>query len=433
MLLDFISWRLLDLVDIHAGLMISSHYYFTSDSSRLERKWWWRLMRRTFLIGGTVPLYVTLLRSEHSPWIKILATPLVADSILIELLSMFWGTSEADLGFNRDWPHRTLVVKNANPPIRDRDEDQGEADLNKKTEEDRDTLSSSVTADSLCDRVYGLWSPTAEADGNDDSQSLPPNHSNLEQIFSPTRRAPLGKCGHWRCLIYLVIYITTRVVRWPLMFGDLALITWLLHRSLQPVTLLVADILLDIRLLKDLLTISYIAFIIMLGSLCILVALRLLFLRLCQYISFLRRITQWLKDLASAAPITHKVIHQIITPASASYCSFKLLMAGVPQLSRNMLSIFIEFIVIPIFYVLTYLLICGKEKSDGAPADPKPQSKAGPTSEASQNPDNTFRDNKKDADNDASGSRQSMNGVRFHILRLGLLISTSAIWFFSRR
>ncbi|KAE8369159.1 hypothetical protein BDV27DRAFT_121160 [Aspergillus caelatus] len=436
MLLDFISWRLLSLVDIHAGLMISSHYYFTSDCSGLERKWWWHCMRRTFLIGGTLPLYVALLRSENSPWIKILVTPLVADSILIELLSLFWDTSEADLRFNRDWPHRTLVVKPANPPTRNHDKDQGEADPNKKTEEDGDTLSSSVTADSLCDRVYELWWPAAEADDNDDSQSLPPNHSNLEQIFSPTRRAPLGKCGHWRCLVYLVIYIATRVIRWPLMFGDLALITWLLHRSLQPVTLLVADILLDIRLLKDLLTISYMAFIIMLGSICILVALKLLSLRLCQYISFLQRFTQWLQDLASATPITNKVIHfihHIITPATVSYCSFKLLMTGDPQLSRNMLSFFIELIVIPILYVLTYLLICGKEKSEDVPADPKLQPKTGPTSEASQNPDNTFQDKNKDADNDASESRQSVNGVRFHILRLSWLISTSTIWLFACR
>lgn len=436
MLLDFIGWRLLNLVDIYAGLMISSHYYFTSDSSGLERKRWWRLMRRAFLIGGTVPLYVTLLRSSNSPWIKILATPFVTDSVWIELLSMFKETSEADLRFHRDWPHRTLVVKPANPPTRNRDKEQEEADQIKETEEDRDTQSSSVAADSLCDRVYELWSPTAKTDDNDDSQSLPPNHSNLKHIFSPMRRAPQGKCGHWRCLVYLVIYITTRVIRWPLMFGDLALITWLLHRGLQPVTLLVADILLDIRLLKDLLTISYMASIILLGSICISVALRLIFLRLCQYISFVRRITQWFQDLGSVTPITNKVmhfIHQIMTPAIVTYCSFKFLITGVPQLSRHILSILIELIVIPIFYLLTYLLVCGKQKAEDAPADPEFRPKGGPTSESSPSPNSRNQDNRKDADNDASGSRQSVDGVRLHILRLGLLISTSTIWLFSCR
>lgn len=434
MLLDLMSWRLLNLVDIHAGLAISCHYYFTSDSSGLERKLWWRLMRCAFLIGGTVPLYVTLLRSENSPWIKILATPLVADSILIELLSLFWDTSEADLGFNRDWPHRTLVVKTANPAARNHDEDKGDADENKKTVEDRDTPSSAVTPDGLCDRVYGLWSPTAEAEDNDHLQSLPPNDSNLRRIFSPTHRAPLGKCGrgHWRCLTYRVIYVAMRVIRWPLMFGDLALITWLLHRGLQPLTLIVADSVLGIRLLKDLLTISYLASIVLLGDIFIFVAVRLLFLQLCQYISFLQRIKQWFHDLPSVAPITYKAIHLfqwIITIATVSYLSMILVIAVIPQLSRNILSAFMELIVIPIFYVTMYMLVCGKEESENAPADPERQPEADPSPEASPGPNSTPQVHTKDADNDAIKSRQSANGDRFNILRLGLLISTASIWF----
>ncbi|KJK60996.1 hypothetical protein P875_00042770 [Aspergillus parasiticus SU-1] len=434
MLLDFMSWRLLNLVDIHAGLAISCHYYFTSGSSGLERKLWWRLTRRTFLIGGTVPLYVTLLRSENSPWIKIMATPLVADSILIELLSLFWDTSEADLGFNRDWPHRTLVVKAANPPTHTHDENKGDADQDKKTEEDRDTPSSAVTPDGLCDRVYGLWSPTAEADDNDHLQSWPPNDSNLRRIFSPMHRAPPGKCGHghWRCLIYLVTYATTLVIRWPLMFGDLVLITWLLHRDLQPVTLFVADILLDIRLLKDLLTLSYMASIVLLGDIFILVAVRSLFRQLCQYISFLRRIKQWFQDLPRVAPITYKAIHlsqQIITIATVSHFSITLVLAVIPPLSRNTLSSLMELLVIPIFYVTMYMLVCGREKSEKAPADPELQPKADSSPEASPRPNSTPQDHTKDADNDASETRQSANGDRFNILRLGLLISTATIFF----
>ncbi|KAE8341928.1 hypothetical protein BDV24DRAFT_150725 [Aspergillus arachidicola] len=428
------SWRLLNLVDIHAGLAISCHYYFTSDSSGLERKLWWRLTRRTFLIGGTVPLYVTLLRSENSPWIKVFATPLVADSILIELLSLFWDTSEADLGFNRDWPHHTLVIKTANPLARNHDEGKGDADQNKKTEEDRDTPSSAVTPDGLCDRVYGLWSPTAEADDNDHLQSLPPNYSKLKKIFSPTHRAPLGKCerGHWRCLTYRIIYVAMRVIRWPLMFGDLALITWLLHRGLQPVTLFVADILLDIRLLKDLLTLSYMVSIVLLGDIFILVAVKLLFRQLCQYISFLRRIKQWFQDLLSVAPVTYKAIHlsqQIITIATVSYCSITLVLAVIPPLSRNTLSSLMELIVIPIFYVTMYMLVCGRGKSEKAPADPELQPKADSSPEASPRPNSTPQDHTKDADNDASETRQSANGDRFTILRLGLLIFTATIFF----
>ncbi|KAE8321377.1 hypothetical protein BDV39DRAFT_197649 [Aspergillus sergii] len=434
MLLDFMSWRLLNLVDIHAGFAISCHYYFTSDSSGLERNLWWRLTRRAFLIGGTVPLYVTLLRSENSPWIKILATPLVADSILIELLTLFWDISEADLGFNRDWPHRTLVVKAANPPTHSHDENKGDADQNKKTEEDRDTPSSAVTPDGLCDRVYGLWSPTAEADDTDHLQSLPPNDSNLEKIFSPTHRAPLGKCerGHWRCLLYLVTSVTMRAIRWPLMFGDLALITWLLHRGLQPVTLTVADMLLNIRLFKDLLTISYLASIVFLGNLLIFVAVRWLLRRLCQYISFLRHIKQWFEDLPSVAPITSKAIHLfqwIITIATVSHCSITLVLAVIPQLSRNMLSYFMELIVIPIFYITMNMLVCGREESGNAPADPELQPKAEPASETSPSPNSTPQDHTKDADKDVSKSRESANGDRFNILRLGLLISTATIWF----
>ena len=433
MLLDLVSWRLLNLVEIHAGLAISCHYYFTSDSSGLERKLWWRLTRRAFLIGGTVPLYVTLLKSENSPWMKILAMPLVADSILIELLSLFWDTSEADLGFNRDWPHRTLVVKTANPPTR-KHENKGDADQNTKTVEDKDTPSSNVTADGLCDRVYGLWSPTAEVDDKKDLQSLPPNDSNLERIFSPTHRAPLGKCGqgHWRCLTYLAMYIAMRVIRWPLMFGDLALITWLLHGGLQPLTLTVADMLLNIRLLKDLLTISYMACIVFLGNILIFVAVRLLFRQLCQYISFLRRVTQWFQDLPSVAPITYKAIHLfqwIIAIATVSHLSVILVIAVIPQLSRNILSAFMELIVIPMFYITMYMLVCGREKPEKAPANPEPRPRADPAPEAGPCPNITSQDHTNDADNDASKSLQSANGDRFNILRLGLFISTTAIWF----
>lgn len=411
MLLDLVSWRLLNLVEIHAGLAISCHYYFTSDSSGLERKLWWRLTRRAFLIGGTVPLYVTLLKSENSPWMKILAMPLVADSILIELLSLFWDTSEADLGFNRDWPHRTLVVKTANPPTR-KHENKGDADQNTKTVEDKDTPSSNVTADGLCDRVYGLWSPTAEVDDKKDLQSLPPNDSNLERIFSPTHRAPLGKCGqgHWRCLTYLAMYIAMRVIRWPLMFGDLALITWLLHGGLQPLTLTVADMLLNIRLLKDLLTISYMACIVFLGNILIFVAVRLLFRQLCQYISFLRRVTQWFQDLPSVAPITYKAIHLfqwIIAIATVSHLSVILVIAVIPQLSRNILSAFMELIVIPMFYITMYMLVCGREKPEKAPANPEPRPRADPAPEAGPCPNITSQDHTNDADNDASKSLQS--------------------------
>ncbi|KNG83808.1 hypothetical protein ANOM_008008 [Aspergillus nomiae NRRL 13137] len=258
LLLDLIGWRLLSLADIHAGLMILNHYYFTSGPSGLEHKVWWRFTRRAFLMVGTVPLYVILLRSEQSPWIKVIVTPLVADSMLAELLSLHWDASDEDLIYNRDWPRNTLVVKPANPPTRNHHENREGADEKKKTNENRDT-SSSVTTENLCERVYGLWSPVAEADDKQDPRSLPPNDANLEKIFSPTYQAPGYKCRHWRCLIYRVKYLATRIVRWPLLFGDLALITWLLHRDLQPVTLLVADALLDIRLLKDLLTLSYYA------------------------------------------------------------------------------------------------------------------------------------------------------------------------------
>ncbi|KAE8402315.1 hypothetical protein BDV37DRAFT_252625 [Aspergillus pseudonomiae] len=431
MLLDLIGWRLLSLADIHAGLMILNHYYFTSGPSGLEHKLWWRFTRRAFLIVGTVPLYVILLRSEHSPWIKIIVTPLVADSMVAELLSLHWDASDEDLIYNRDWPRNTLVVKPANPPTRNHHENREGADEKKKTNENRDT-SSSVTTENLCERVYGLWSPVAEADDKQDPRSLPPNDANLEKIFSPTYQAPGCKCRHWRCLIYRVKYLATRIVRWPLLFGDLALITWLLHRDLQPGTLLVADALLDIRLLKDLLTLSYYACILFVGCISVVVAVRLLFRLMCQHMSFLRRIQQWFQDLATAAPITHKAtrIFGFMIPHILIFYVCRYQITQIPPLSRNILSIFIELIVIPIFYAMMYLLVCGKEANEGIPTDPELQPQAEPTSDAGSGPDSTSQDSNKDAGKDAPGSRQSVDGDRFHILRLGLLMSTATIWFF---
>ncbi|OGM45084.1 hypothetical protein ABOM_006636 [Aspergillus bombycis] len=432
LLLDFLGWRLLNLADLHAGLLILNHYYFTSGPSGFEHNVWWRFTRRVFLMVGTVPLYVTLLRSENSPWIKTIVTPLVAESMLAELLSLHWDTSDVDLIYNRDWPRRTLIVKPANPPTYNHHKSRETAGEKKTTEENRDALSSSVTTENLCDRVHGLWSPAAEADDKHDPRSLPPNDSNLEKIFSPTYQAPVGKCGHWRCLLYLGIYIAGRVIRWPLLFGDLALITWLLHRDLQPVTLLIADSLLDIRLVKDLLLLSYFASILLLGCISIVVAIRLLFRWMCQHISSLRRLQQWFQDFASAAPVTHNAIHLVglMTPYILFFCFNRTLTPWIPQLSRNVLSIIIQLIVIPIFYAMMYLLVCGKEDNEGIPASPELQPQAEPTSDASPGPDSTSQDNKTDADKDASGSHRSMNGDRFHILRLGLLTSTATIWFF---
>lgn len=204
----------------------------------------------------------------------------------------------------------------------------------------------------LCDRIHHLWSNEVDSEITFAASSLPPEHApNLERIFSQNVRISHWTCGHWRCLVYVISRVTMRIISFA-WYIEQALIIWLLHVDIHPLTLRVSDKILENNILGGVLAYLY-----QISRILILLAaahsIKLLFICLGK----VRRIKHGLQDLAVSASITYKgvvVLGKLFLPNLLGFLLVRAASFWNQSLTTEILSCAMEIVVTLIVCITGY-------------------------------------------------------------------------------
>lgn len=452
LILYLIDLRLVHIAGIYTGLKVLPYLYFPSKPPFIKHALWLRFARRAFLIGVTLPLYMTLLVSTNHPWLHALATSLVAECVLVEVLEHYWNPSMDVFTVRRDWPRRTLLIvqpaATANCLSHAHSQNETEIDGPGKGKEDGGMAPPPASRDNLCDRIQQLWSTEADSDIEFAIHSLPPRHApKLDRIFSLHVRTARWTCGHWRCAVFVFSRLVQRIISlsWYL---EQASTAWLLHVALHPVTLHVADTMLKNNIVDGVLTMSYQISLMIILVISAYISTVWLFIRLCKH----ERIGGAFQHLAETAPVTYKALDlfgKVIMPGVMSFVSTHILYPRDPSLTSNMVSCAIDFVVILMLCIIGYRLL----RSGGTvyrlepttPAEPEARSDPslsmepkmahksndqGPSNLAATAPHQASPDDKMKAPNSGSQYPYRLIGSGFQIFRLAVWASTGILWIF---
>lgn len=452
LILYLVDLRLLNIAGIYTGLKVLPYLYFPSEPPFIKHDIWLRFTRRAFLIGVTLPLYMTLLVSTSHLWLRALATSLVAECVLVEVLEHYWNPSMDVFTVRRDWPRRALLIvqraATVNYPIHAHSQNEDEVDGSGEGKEDRQIESPPASGDNLCDRIQQLWSTGADSNITFAIHSLPPRHAQkLDRIFSLHVRTSTWTCGHWRCAVFMYSHLAQRIIllSWYL---EQASTAWLLHVALHPVTLHVADVVLKNNIVDGVLTMFYQISLMIILVISAYISTVWLFLRLCKH----ERIGRAFQHLAETAPVTYKALDlfgKAIMPGVMSFVSTRVLYPRDPSLTSNMVSCAIDFVVILMLCIIGYRLLRtggtvnmlepttpAESEAQSDPSlsmEPKMAHKSndrGPSNSGATAPRQTSADDNVRASNSGSRYPYRLIGSGFQIFRLAIWASTGILWGF---
>jgi hypothetical protein len=436
LIIYLIHLRLLNIAEINTSLRLLSHLEFPSALPDRRRDFWSRLVRRVFLIGGTLPLYVILLASTSNRWLHVFMAFLVAEPILAEVLWFYRDFSHDGFIVQRGWPRRTMLVSAADGVMTAKENVTG------REKEDRDIPSLSTLRDNLCDRIQQLWSKESDPDIHFAASSLNPElDSKLERILSLNTRPAQWTCGHWRCRVYVVSRMALRTISlaWCI---EQALITWLLHADIHPIMLQISEKVLKNNILGGLLTYAY-------QISCMLTPIfsahffsKFLFILMYRQ----QRIRQASQDFARLAPITDKgmkVFGNLFLPNILGIILARSVSSQCISLTGEKLSYFLEMAVMMIIYITGYRLLfsvpgtstkCEPQSDSMLSLEPNPapksnyQEPADPAGPASRQTD--LNDKIKSPKGGSEYPRIATSS-RFQVFRLAISIPTVVVWIFN--
>ncbi|KAJ5394777.1 uncharacterized protein N7487_009080 [Penicillium crustosum] len=427
-----IGYRMLNIAETHVGLALLVHNGFPP---HLGHGSWSCFARRAFLTGATLPLYMMLLASTQDRTNQVITTSLIAQTMLAELSTIY---SVASYELREGWPRRVLVegsVFSADRLTQDHGKNKGEASRSEKRNEHRNIAPTPVLTDNLCDRIRQLSLSAAEPYAKPASQSFPLGQtSKLKMVYDPNVPAQ-WTCGHWRCLIYVILHISVRAICWSWSLIEVGSTTWLLHCELGPVILQLAGRLLEGNILNGVLSTLYdfcaalfIFLFVYIAS--ILLVIRLLFFtplvtRLVDQIHILQRIQWKFQDLAEVAPIIYQVLKALIIlflPGISSYYGALALASRAIGLTQEKLSCVLEIILILILYITVYRLAVVSEPN-AAPDSSSNTTGSGPA----------HSDQKENTGWAESGFPQNPEELFSVIFRLSIVVPTLAVWIFLYR
>ncbi|GIC94656.1 uncharacterized protein Aud_001985 [Aspergillus udagawae] len=433
-----IGYRILNLAKTHVGLALLVQNGFPPD---LGYGFWSCFARRAFLVGATLPLYMMLLASANDRLIQGITTTLIAQTVLAELSTFHCVTSYEVRG---GWPHRVLVEGSVFSA--DHVENEAKASRSEKRNEHRNITPTPALTDNLCDRIRQLSPLAAGSDITSASHFfLLEQTPELTKIFDPSVPAQ-WMCGHWRCLLYVILHIAVRAIWRSLSLIELVSTTWLLHCELEPVTLQLAGKLLEgniingvLSTLYDLCTALFIFIFAYIGSTLLVIHLFFhtpLITDLPNRIHILQRMQQKFQDLAEAAPIIHQVLKALLIhsiPVISSYYGSLALVTRAIALTQEKLSCIIEIIVIPTLYITVYCLAVGSNQALSEP-NVAPDSNC----QGTQDPDTTVSSSPHSGEKEEmpwaeSKFYQTPKELCSAIFRLAIVVPTLTVWIFLYR
>ncbi|KAL3257013.1 hypothetical protein ABHI18_007175 [Aspergillus niger] len=438
-----IGYRILNLAEPHVSLALLTQNGVTSD---LGHGSWSRFARRTFLIGATLPLYIILLVSTNDRLIQGITTTLVAHTVLAELSTVYCVTSYEVRGA---WPRSILVARSvsaADSLTQDQIVNKGKESGAEKSKEHKHIAPNHSLRDNLCDRVHQLPPLAAQPDLTSASQSFHLQQTpHLENLFHPNASAQ-WMCGHWRCLIYVILHKVVRVISWSWSLIELGSTAWLLQCEVEPVTLRLAGKLLEVDILNGVISTLYdicvaLFIFILVYIACMILVVRLFFstpliTRLSNQVYILQRMQQKFQDLAEAAPITHRALKALLIhfiPVISSYYGSIALIARAIGLTKEKLSFIFKIMMISTLYITICCLPVGSDQASTEP-DVAPCKK----SQGAQDLDTTVSGSPYSDEHDeypriGSGYPQTPKELRSAIFRLAITVPTLTVWIYFYR
>ncbi|GKZ28994.1 hypothetical protein AbraIFM66950_002242 [Aspergillus brasiliensis] len=429
-----IGYRILNLAETHVSLALLTQNNLPSAT---VHGFWLRFGRRAFLIGATLPLYILLLLSTQDRLIQGIATILVTHTVLAELSSIYYVTS---FEVRRDWPHHLLVMGSADHLTQEYVANEDKASGAERETEHSIITSTDASRDSLCDRVHQLSPLAAQPNDTSASHSFTlQKHPKLKKLLYPDATAR-WTCGHWRCLIYMVLHIAVQAIGLFWSVFELVSTTWLLNWEVDPVTLRLAGKILEVDILGGVLATLYdictALFIFIFAYIASMVLVIRLITRLPNRIHILQRMQQKFQGLAETAPGIHRVLKALLIhaiPVTSSYYGSLALVPRVMGLTKGKLSFIFNIIVILTLYITAYCLPVGSD-----PASTKPDVAPGKQFQGPQDLDttvsgSTHSDDEKELLRMESGYPRTRKEFRSAIFRLAIVVPTLTVWIFFYR
>lgn len=223
-----------------------------------------RFSRRSFLLSITIPLYITVLLSgRYEKWILGFTTALLAESIIAEILTVFW-ISKIEVRSSGDWPRWFLLAEakdTAGGSGSEFDGFYGRLDydyLKKSSDESREgneghkqgegqaTISQTNTLCEYVERLYTTTPASSLSSTTSTSTKITPKPTQhkpktiilsktyppLKALFTPSQ----SKCPHhWSCKFHVKIQQLSKIIFYVYAILEPILTTYLLLTSLKTV------------------------------------------------------------------------------------------------------------------------------------------------------------------------------------------------------
>jgi hypothetical protein len=443
--IDLINWRLTNIAEIHASLWALAGVQFyvpetQSMTSELSHGVLVTLARRIFLVGVALPFYLFLVMSSCHWIIKWSTTFLLAEAAMIELSACYLKVSCSGVVFHTDWPQHPIVGKRffaSGPCPGNHMQEPIERTTIHSNNENGNDHGQHTAGENLCDRVRHIWSPDTRPNkelpvGRHPMENIP----NIAHITSPTGPVLVSwTCGHWRCLLYMLLRLPVKALFYSVVIFDFALAAWFLHDNMQTVSIPISRFLLAKRLLNDLLTFTFLCAVLIVVGFTIYLVLVVLVPRIFRAFGFFQPMRRF-RDIIHDLPSSVKGVGRYGVFCISIFMSWnvaRLLMKRDPILTDSILSYIIELLVMPQVTLSIYRRIFVPPNSGDQMQDAKQPHYAsefvpsdlpstGKVDESEQCSDDKIKQ-------EAREKRLISSWTTF---RLAILLPNAAIWIFRR-
>lgn len=204
----------------------------------------------------------------------------------------------------------------------------------------------------LCDRVSRICSPDIRPD-----RKIPVGRHPLEKIpniaYIMSQTSPVlvpWTCGHWRCLLYMLLRVLVRVLLYSAVVVDFGLAAWLLHDNTQAFLIRISRILLAERILNNLLTLTWLSGVVFLAAKAIYIVLVVFVPWICRTSSCLQPASRRFKNLLHGIPPSLKPVGRTGVFFVSIFISWSIAQVSMkrdPILTESILSYSIEFLMMP--------------------------------------------------------------------------------------
>lgn len=358
---------------------------------------------------------------------------------MTELSACYLSISCAGVVLHTDWPRHPIVHKRvfpSGPCPGNHVQGASEATIGDNNHQNRYEHHLPTTGENLCDRVCRIWSPDTRPNkeipvGRHPLDKIP----NIAHVISQTSPVLVPwTCGHWRCLLYMLLRVLVRALLYPVVAVDFGLAAWLLHNNTQVVLVRISHILLAERIVNDLLTLTWLSAVVVLASKALYIALMVFVPWIFRTSSCLQPANLRFSNLLRGVPSSLKPVGRtgvFFVSIFISWSIAQVLMKRDPILTESILSYSIELLMMPRIALSAYRRLFTPKKPtaqkyDASRSHRDPELAPGDLSPTGK----TDEVEHEDGDKDGAEVRKERLLSMLAKFRLAILLPNAAIWIF---